>query len=96
MCVFECMFAWSPLSGAEGSCGLIVRHTLGFDAFSVVVIHHLVRDFCQNTLRQCGWGRLETQRQTEREVTNTRTAPAVHDFRMTKFAVEPDAVKGPD
>lgn len=67
VCVFECMFACFPLSGAEGSCGLEVRHTLGFDAFSVVVIHHLVRDFCQNTLGQCGWGGLETQRQTERE-----------------------------
>ena len=66
VCAFESMFACSPLSGAEGSCGLIVRHTLGCDAFSVVVIHHLVRDFCQNTLSQCSWGGLEAQREEER------------------------------
>ena len=76
VCVCVCMFTCIALSGAEGSCGLVVRHTLGFDPFSVVIIHHLVGDFCQNTLSQRSWRGLETQRQTRqterrREVTNT-------------------------
>ena len=32
------------LSGTERSGRLIVRHAFGFNAFSVVVIHHLVRN----------------------------------------------------
>lgn len=88
VCVFMCKVACIPLSGAEGSCGLIVRHTFGFDTFSVVVIHYLVRDFCQNTLSQCGWGGLETQRQTERggerSQTHTHHQPCV-TVRMLGF-----------
>lgn len=100
VCVFDCMFACIPSSGAEGSCGLVVRHALGFDAFSVVVIHHLVRDFCQNTLSQCSWRGLETRRQTDREGerggerSQIHISPATRDSRMLEFTVEPDAVKG--
>lgn len=90
------IYVSSPLSGAECSCGLVVWHALGFDAFCVVVVHHLVRDFCQNTLRQGGWGGLEIERQTEElrvrghHSTHTHHWPCV----MPEFSVEPDAVKG--
>lgn len=61
------MCALSPLSGAEGSCGLIIRHALGFNSFRVVVIYHLVRDFCQNTLSEGSRGGLEKQTETQEE-----------------------------
>lgn len=96
-CVFWCMFACFPVSGTEGSRGFEVWHTLGFDAFSVVVIHHLVGDFCQNTLSQRGWGGLQTQRQAQRGHKHTRThrQPCVILGRQ-EFTCEPAAVKGPD
>lgn len=96
LCVFECTCVCGLLSGAEGSCGLIVRHTLGFDALSIVVIHHLVRDFCQNALSQGGWGGLKIQIKTRSVITNTHTSPAVRDSWMPEFTVESDAVKGLD
>lgn len=49
---YECMCACCTLSGAEGSWGLVVRYTLGLNSFRVVVIYHLVRNFCQNALSQ--------------------------------------------
>lgn len=66
-CVRACqeeVFACDPSSGAEGPRGLKVRRALGFDTFSVVVVHHLVRDLGQNALGQSGRGRLQ---RTERE-----------------------------
>lgn len=98
MCVrvFECIFACIPLSGTEGSCGLVVRHTLGFDAFSVVIIHHLVRNFCQNTLSQCSWRGLETQRKRRRRTRRRRRRryilPAMHDYRMLEFTFGSDGL----
>lgn len=65
ICVYVCMCARSPSSGAEGSCGLVIWHTLGFNSFRVVVIYHLVRDFCQDALSQGSRGGLE--KQTERQ-----------------------------
>lgn len=81
--VFKCHFACVSRSGAEGSCRLIVRHAFGLDAFSVVVIHYLIWDFCQNTLSQRGWGGLETRRQTERD----RDGSQIHTHHQPSVTV---------
>lgn len=77
VCGIVCKYAHSPMSGAKGSCGLIVCHTFGFNSFRVVVIHHLVWDFCQNTLSQGSWGGLKKHK-TERRGVNTKTQELPH------------------
>lgn len=95
--VFECMCACSPLSGAECSGGLIVWHALGFDAFRVVIIHHLVRDFCQDTLSQSSWGGLQKQiqqrRRRERSQIHTHHWPCVI-LRCQNLMLSPMVSKG--
>lgn len=40
-------------SGTERPGRLIVRHAFGLDAFSIVVIHHLIGNLSQHTFSQC-------------------------------------------
>lgn len=72
VCVFGvvCMYANSTASGAEGPRGLVVRYTLRFNSFRVVVIHHLVWDFSQNALSQGSRGGLEIQTERQRWVSS--------------------------